>query len=389
MLEAATNGAAAIAADPVAAASEGLTDPVHDGEILELFGAASRRLGRSVRFDASVWVAADPATGVPTAPIRFENLQDRKMSNEQCIRVWETEYLTEDVTPFSELARAELPAGALRLATRGRPARSPRYRQVLQTMEFGDELRVVLRVDGRPWGLVFLYRDEGRPGFDEDEVVLAGGLSEPLGRAIRERTRLPAAFAEADRGPGLILVTADWELASVNEDALAWLDELPSDLDRPARLAGKLPMAMIAITTQARAIAQGCESGVARVRMRSRTGRWLVCHASCMRNSDGTLGHAAVVIEPAKAAEIAPIIVRAYELTAREEEIVGLISRGLATTEIALQLHLSRHTVRDYVKAIFDKLGVSSRGELVAKLFAEHYHPIHAVPGRQQYVDQI
>jgi hypothetical protein len=29
--------------------------------------------------------------------------------------------------------------------------------------------------------------------------------------------------------------------------------------------------------------------------------------------------------------------------------------------------------VRDYIKAIFEKAGVSSRGELVAKLFAEHY----------------
>jgi hypothetical protein len=29
------------------------------------------------------------------------------------------------------------------------------------------------------------------------------------------------------------------------------------------------------------------------------------------------------------------------------------------------------------VKAVFDKVGVSSRGELVAKLFAEHYAPLH------------
>lgn len=29
--------------------------------------------------------------------------------------------------------------------------------------------------------------------------------------------------------------------------------------------------------------------------------------------------------------------------------------------------------MRDYIKAIFEKAGVSSRGELVAKLFAEHY----------------
>ena len=32
------------------------------------------------------------------------------------------------------------------------------------------------------------------------------------------------------------------------------------------------------------------------------------------------------------------------------------------------------------MKAIFDKVGVSSRGELVAKLFAEHYAPLHLDP---------
>jgi ABC-2 type transport system permease protein len=102
-----------------------------------------------------------------------------------------------------------------------------------------------------------------------------------------------------------------------------------------------------------------------------------VCHASRLRDGDGALGNTALVIEPAQASEIAPIITQAYELSRREQEITQLIARGLSTADMAAWLHLSAHTVRDYVKAIFEKVRVSSRGELVAKLFAEHYAPAH------------
>jgi hypothetical protein len=41
-------------------------------------------------------------------------------------------------------------------------------------------------------------------------------------------------------------------------------------------------------------------------------------------------------------------------------------------SEIAARLFLSQHTVRDHIRTVFDKVGVSSRAELVANLFAEH-----------------
>jgi hypothetical protein len=61
--------------------------------------------------------------------------------------------------------------------------------------------------------------------------------------------------------------------------------------------------------------------------------------------------------------------------------------RNLSTAAIARHLHLSTHTVRDYIKAIFEKVTVSSRGELVAKLFAEHFAPLHTHPGGQERVN--
>jgi DNA-binding NarL/FixJ family response regulator len=52
-------------------------------------------------------------------------------------------------------------------------------------------------------------------------------------------------------------------------------------------------------------------------------------------------------------------------LTPREEQVVGLAAEGLSNREIARELDLSEHTIKKYLFRIFDKLGVSSRVELV------------------------
>jgi DNA-binding NarL/FixJ family response regulator len=61
-----------------------------------------------------------------------------------------------------------------------------------------------------------------------------------------------------------------------------------------------------------------------------------------------------------------------YGLTQRETDVVPLLARGLATKQIAAELCISRHTVSDHIKIIFEKCGVTSRGELVAKIFTEN-----------------
>jgi DNA-binding NarL/FixJ family response regulator len=68
-------------------------------------------------------------------------------------------------------------------------------------------------------------------------------------------------------------------------------------------------------------------------------------------------------------AELAPMRVVNADgmrlLTKREEDVVRLLAEGLQNREIAKELKLSEHTVKNYLFHIFDKLGVSSRVELV------------------------
>jgi DNA-binding NarL/FixJ family response regulator len=58
-------------------------------------------------------------------------------------------------------------------------------------------------------------------------------------------------------------------------------------------------------------------------------------------------------------------------LTAREEQVVALVSDGLSNRSVAGELGLSEHIVKKYLFRIFDKLGISSRVELV--LYAVHH----------------
>ncbi|GAA3101242.1 response regulator transcription factor [Streptomyces rectiviolaceus] len=97
-----------------------------------------------------------------------------------------------------------------------------------------------------------------------------------------------------------------------------------------------------------------------------------------MRGADGRLGVSAVIIERAPISDVTPLIMEAYELSERELEVTQCVARGLSTSGISEELHLSPHTVRDHIKAIFEKLGVSSRGELVGNLFTEYYEPLSA-----------
>jgi DNA-binding NarL/FixJ family response regulator len=90
---------------------------------------------------------------------------------------------------------------------------------------------------------------------------------------------------------------------------------------------------------------------------------------------DGSDGRAAVILESAHAHQLAPLIVEAYGLSERERAVTELVARGLSTNQIASQLYLSPYTVQDHLKSIFDKVAVRTRGELVARVFFDHYAP--------------
>jgi DNA-binding CsgD family transcriptional regulator len=112
---------------------------------------------------------------------------------------------------------------------------------------------------------------------------------------------------------------------------------------------------------------------VAVARVLTRSGTWVVLHGVPL-SQIGPL-RVAVIVEPAHPARIAPLLMSAYRLTEREQELTRLMLQGFSTAEIAERLVISVHTVQQHLKNVFDKTGVRSRRELVTKILLAHYEP--------------
>jgi DNA-binding CsgD family transcriptional regulator len=151
-----------------------------------------------------------------------------------------------------------------------------------------------------------------------------------------------------------------------------WLAELP-DGDWEAK--ERLPSAVLAVARRTLRTAGGVDAPgeIALARVLSRTGRWIVLHGASLV-SDGSR-RAAVIIEPAHPARISPLLMAAYGLSEREQDVTGLVLQGDSTADIAERLHLSAHTVQHHLKSVFEKTQVHSRRELLGKVFFAFYEP--------------
>ena len=57
-----------------------------------------------------------------------------------------------------------------------------------------------------------------------------------------------------------------------------------------------------------------------------------------------------------------------FKLSNRELEVVVLLSQGFSNREISEKLFVSEHTVKDHMKNIMKKMGVDSRGGIIAAI---------------------
>lgn len=147
-------------------------------------------------------------------------------------------------------------------------------------------------------------------------------------------------------------------LASISSEAIAY-----GDL--------RIPAAVLAIVAFVRKDPASARAGGNQVSIPGKDG-WVNLQAS---TPDAPSGRVAVVIEPATGRSSALLRLETHGVTDREREVATLIARGLSNSEIAESLVLSTHTVQDHTKALFEKVGVRTRRELVGRVFLDEYLP--------------
>ncbi len=327
-------------------------------DFTELRVGLQRVLQEVVGFDAGAFGTVDPATVVHTSCVLTGF--DADPARERML--FEAEYLVDDVNKYAALARAEAPAAALHGTTDGDRSRSSRF-AMLASVGIADELRVMFRTQGAPWGSLSAYRLGGEP-FTADDVALAATSSALVAELVRDHLVRSAASTPGSLAdpPGVVVVGPAGSVEAMTGEAPRWLDAMTE--------ADRLPAVVRSLVAASRT----GRSSSARVPLGD--GSWLALHASRLKQEGGAAdGSVAVVIERPRPAELSEVIVAAYGLTARERDITAAVARGLTTVQIAGELGISGYTVQDHLKAIFAKVGVQTRGELNATLHFTHYEP--------------
>ncbi len=304
--------------------------------------------------DAVFIATADPETLLLTSIVAEEPLAhvaDQFLDNE---------FGQDDVNKFQSLVTGARHVATLDSATHGDRAGSARYREIMTPLAWrrapcrtGYPIRVLgLRVPASGRVAVRVHAGRGaphQPARDQHRQWLPAKPRGPRDRGDRCHCswgRRTSSRPHGGRQAECLLA----EIADYSANS------------------GRLPAAVYA----AAACLQNIDSGMVlpdalpTVRVRTAMGKWLLVHATHLHGS--AAGDIAVIIEPAHPNRSAPLVLRAHGLTPRECDVALLVLRGASTKAIGAELHLSPYTVKDHIKAIFDKTAVRSRRDLVAHI---------------------
>jgi DNA-binding CsgD family transcriptional regulator len=345
-------------------------------EAPELLQRTARALHRVIPFDAYGATTIDPASKLITYA-HAEQMGDGASGIRPVNPAWfQHFYFEEALDKTIDLARRGQWAASLEELTHGRLEQSLCYRESMRPAGIAYKAQAVF-VDRNLWGDMEFYRQVGRAEFSASELALLRRIAPEVGAALKFAALRSAASpgdALDDATPGVLVVD---QLGHVTgTPAAERLLQECEDFHPRWHDVRHLPVAVQVVLSALRWSLGTNQASVApRLRVRGRSGRWLALHAAATEATDLRVGERVVVISPVAANELAWIGLSAYDLTAREEEVVKLVVEGLSTKQISDRLYIAEYTVQRHLSNIFEKVGVRSRRALIKHFFFEQLMP--------------
>jgi DNA-binding CsgD family transcriptional regulator len=318
--------------------------------VSELHAAAIDLIEVKVGSDLTCWATIDPETLVISTMTSGES----RIPTEYEPRLAQAEYSGHEPHTFATLAQRKQPMARLSDLPHRERNRSSRLNNVWRPLGLDQELRVMFLADGACWGGAGMVR--GRRDFTDRETDFLTAVAPAIANATRLAVRSEAGGSMPAGNSAIIVIGAGGEPRALTSAGQEWRERL--DQIAPGRFG--LMMQVMAVGACA------ASSGSFRARLRDAAGHWAILEASPLIGGDED--QIAVTIQPAGGDQLISLLFAAYGLTAREREVCSEVMAGHSTSDIAARLFISSNTVQDHLKSVFAKVGVRSRGELVARL---------------------
>jgi DNA-binding CsgD family transcriptional regulator len=313
-----------------------------------------RVLRDAVPFEDYAWLLTDPMTTVGSAPL----------ADVRCLpelpRLIALRYRT-SVNRWTTLGTAD----SLLRATGGDPERSLVWRDLLHRHGVGDVATVVFRDGFGLWGWVDLWRSSVATPFTSAEIELLSDVTAPVTAALRRaqaRHFAESAALPAPDGVAVLMLSEDLDVVGQTPHTTEYLRLLvPPEGDR-----SPIPAGAFNVAAQLLAVESGVDDHPPSSRVHLDGGRWVTLRADRIGAGGKAPGTIAVTIEVTSPADRLDVFCRAFGLTPRERELVGLVVGGHDSAQIAARMFLSPHTVQDHLKSVFAKTSTRSRRALVS-----------------------
>jgi DNA-binding CsgD family transcriptional regulator len=235
----------------------------------------------------------------------------------------------------------------------------------------GGVLRAAFPAGGQWVAALELLRFDPAQPFRRGDVAFVRLVAPTIGRALRaalDRERAEAQLVipeETLAVSGVIVLDSNGRVQFHTPAAEHWirvLHEMEHGGDR------SLPLVILSVVAGARA------GNPAVVRLPTPFGTVRI-----EATPGDAVGSVAVVLTP-ELPPAPPAIPADWSLTSQERAVVTLLLRGLGNRQLAERLCISENTVEAHLRHAYEKLGVHSRTQLLARFFRDTHWPTLALP---------